>query len=214
MGHDQSRPSLPRPPHRTRLKPRLVVIVGSLLGVAMIAVWWFHGPPAGGPGGPVVPETVEVAVTMAFDERRCTTAAEAERSLQESLEESGYTDWSVLKGPALRSTTCVGASVDTLKKHVVLVAVLSPEARQAMQRVTEDLYSRCLSKQEAIEHVTSVLRGLGEADFGVQTDGPLTAPLGREDEILDHVAAGCWVYSGTGTSTSGQRTYFLSGRDP
>jgi len=196
-----------------RLKPRVLVIFGSLLVVATIAVWWFRGAP-GGPGGPVVPGTVEVAVSTAFDEQRCTTAAEAERSLQERLEDAGYTDWSVLKGSALRPTACVGGLIDTLKKHVVLVAVLSPEARQAMQRVTEDLYSRCLSKQEAIGHVTSVLRGLGEADFAVQTDGPLTAPLGREDEILDHVAAGCWVYSGTGTSTSGQRTYFLSGRDP
>ncbi len=81
-----------------------------------------------------------------------------------------------------------------------------------MKKVTEELYKRCLGKQEAIEHVTSVLRGLSETDFEVRTDGPLTAPLGREDEILDHIAAGCWVYSGTGSSSSGRRIYFLSGR--
>lgn len=199
------------------LRSRWIALVGSLpVVVAIITARSLLG---GGPtspealgGGQSIPANLVAAVGQVFGEERCTTAAEAERTLRSRLNSLGYADWTVWLRAEVQPHACVSASIDASKKHVVLILALRPEVRKAMQEVTDDLIDRCLGKQEAIDHVTSVLTGLGETDFEVRTDGPLTAPVDRVDDVMRRIAAGCWVYSGTGWTPEGRRHFFVSGR--
>jgi hypothetical protein len=188
-------------------RSRWIVLIGSSIAVTGIFVAQFL---LGNEQS--VPESIAKAAQQVFDRERCTTAVEAEGALRQRLDLLGYTDWTVSAGSETQTGECVTATVDVPDKEVVLIPALRPEVRKAMQDVTDMLIDRCLAKEEAVGHVTAVLRALGETDVQVRTDGPLTAPLKRVDEVARHVEAGCWVYSGTGWTAEGSRVYYVSGR--
>lgn len=98
------------------------------------------------------------------------------------------------------------------RRRVVLIPALRPDVRAALQGVTEALYQQCLDREAAIAYVTAALRRLGESGFEVRTDGPITAPVDRRDEVFSHVEQGCWIYAGTGWTDEGKRLYYVIGK--
>lgn len=159
-----------------------------------------------------MPESLEDAVRQALDEDRCTSAALAERDLRERLIRLGYVDWSIHFEIGVQPDSCVAASIDTSRKRIRLGPALRPEVRRAMQEAADYLIENCLGRQEAVDYLTSMLIRLEEVNFEIRTDGPFGIPLDRVDEVLRHVEAGCWVYSGTGWTAQGRALFFLSGR--
>jgi hypothetical protein len=141
----------------------------------------------------------------------CVTSDAAESDLAERLLAGGYTAWKV-ESDAQRGD-CVAGGLDASSSTVILFPVQSPGVTDAMHGVQADLMSRCLNKDQAIQYLSSVLTGAGVAQFDVQTDGPFSFPLGQEGEVKQHVADGCYVYSGSGHDADGTATYFLSGND-
>ena len=82
----------------------------------------------------------------------------------------------------------------------------SPNVTDTMHGVQADLMNRCLDKDQAIQYVSSVLDAAGVTRFNVLTDGPFGFPLGQREEVEQHVADGCYVYSGSGHDAEGSPT--------
>jgi hypothetical protein len=81
----------------------------------------------------------------------------------------------------------------------------------ALERAREDLYARRLTKVEATDYLASVLRRLAETGFEIRTDGPVAAPPDRFDDVMRHVEAGCFIYSGSGWTSRGTAIFYLAG---
>jgi hypothetical protein len=158
-----------------------------------------------------VPDELAFALLETFPEDRCVSAASAATDLPHRLDRAGYAGWNVRLGPHVRREGCVTWSVDLAAKTIELVSALAPDAREALTIISNDLMDSCMDKQHAVDHVTSVLRGHGVVDFDVRTDGPLGVPLDRADEVLQHVDAGCWVFSATGW-IDGSPVFYVSGK--
>ena len=141
----------------------------------------------------------------------CVTSEVAIADLTKSLQDSGFTSWHV-KSEA-HAGDCVAGGLDPAASTVILFAVQSPDVTNITHGLQTDLMSRCLDKDQAIQYVSSVLGAAGVTRFSVLTDGPFSFPLGQEKEVEQHVADGCYVYSGSGHDAEGSPTYFLSGNN-
>ena len=91
-------------------------------------------------------------------------------------------------------------------RKLILFPVQSPNVTDTMHGVQADLMNRCLDKDQAIQYVSSVLDAAGVTRFNVLTDGPFGFPLGQREEVEQHVADGCYVYSGSGHDAEGSPT--------
>lgn len=157
------------------------------------------------------PQGVLVALRQVFDETRCVSVVEARTGLRALLDGAGLNQWSVHLDTQLSPDACVSGAIEATRREVVLVPALRPVTRAAMERETTYLIDHCLSKHAAVLHIEGALMAVGEQDFEVRTDGPMTAPIDRIEDVRSHVQAGCWVYSGTGWTPDGVRLFFVSG---
>jgi len=89
---------------------------------------------------------------------------------------------------------------------------LRPEVKEALAAVAARLLAECLTKDQAAATLTAALQGIGEVGWELRTDGPIGGPLDQQEQIKQHVAQGCFIYSGTGWSADGQRRYFIAGQ--
>jgi hypothetical protein len=155
---------------------------------------------------------IQSAIASVFAGRSCVTGAQAEEGIGPRLLELGYRDWSVVSGPGVRGDGCVSSTTDTVRKRVVLIMALRPEVKEALAVVAARLLDECLTKEQAREAVAAALREVGELGWELREDGPIGGPVNRLDDIKQHVAKGCFIYSGTGWGPDGQRLYFIAGR--
>jgi hypothetical protein len=163
---------------------------------------------AAGYGAPV---EIQTALEGIFREERCVTAKDARTEILSRASPSTFSNWTIADGTVLRPDQCVAARVEVEARRIALLPALSPIIRARMEEVTQALIRRCYSKDAAVGYVMRVLTGLGEEDFEVRTDGPLTAPVDQLEDVKARVSAGCWVYSGTGWNQRGHRYYYVSG---
>lgn len=157
-----------------------------------------------------VPDDFAAVVLEAFPEERCTSATSAMSDLQRRLDRGGYADWSIQVESGVQRDACVSWSINSSLKTLTLVAALAPEVRELLRQISDDLMDTCFGEQDAVDYVTSVLTRHGLVDLEVRTDGGLAVPLDRADEVLRHVGAGCWVFSGTGWK-DGHPLFFVGG---
>lgn len=187
-----------------------VAFLAALLAiVSLLFLARYSGPiPASDDDVAEVQEVI--GATVSAD--RCTTPTEASSTMRAALGAARYSDWTIRAGRDLVAGACVTATIDGSTREVVLIPALRPEVRSALQRVTEALYQQCLDRDAAVAYVTSRLRELGEQGFEIRTDGPVTAPVDRRDEVFGHVEQGCWIYAGTGWTEEGKRLYYVVGK--
>jgi hypothetical protein len=153
---------------------------------------------------------VQAIIDSVFD-GSCVTSDVAVTDLNESLSAGGYSTWQVTS--RADGSDCVAGGLDPRSETVILFPVQSPSVTDAMHGVQADLMSRCLDKDQAIQFISSVLSGANVKGFAVLTDGPFSFPLDQQREVEEHVAEGCYVYSGSGHDADGNPVYFLSGND-
>lgn len=177
----------------------VAVVVGatSVTAVALLA-----GDPE--PDAAVVQAAVDPLFTGP-----CKTADNAIGEVRDQLDTIGYASWTIESRAA--ANECVAPGIDVSTQTVILVPVDRPEVGAAMEGAAEELMTRCLGERAAIEFVSSVLSGVGVADFDIRTDGPFAYPTGKEEAVRKHVAAGCFVYSGSGRDPDGKPVYYISG---
>lgn len=170
-----------------------------------------YGTPRALPADEPMAERVRAVIAATLAEHPCTPPDAAVPAMRAALEAAGYGDWTIRQGSAVHAAACVTATIRAEGREVVLIPALRPEVRRVMVSLTEDLYARCLDREAAIEVVTRTLHGVGENDFEIRTNGPVSAPIDRRDEVFAHVAAGCWIFAGTGWTPEGMRLYYVSG---
>jgi len=107
--------------------------------------------------------------------------------------------------------TCVGFGLVTSRSSILLVSALPGRVRAGLQLVAEDSYNHCLTKEEVTEKVESVVMASDLTEWEIRNDAPVGGPLDRLDAIVEHVKAGCFIYSGTGMSADGKRLFFVVG---
>lgn len=200
-----------RPPWLRVWLSWIVIGLAALLIAAVLAQLLATTPR---PPADPVPDELEGVLAAVFDPTQCITGAVAEQDLRKALDRSGLGDWSIA-AEAVRPDECVtwalSQSNPERRRTISLISALSPAVRAALEEVREKTYARCLRRDEAIDLVTTTLDELGEAGFEVRTDGPFQVPLDREDEVIDHFEAGCWMYS-TVAWFDGRQVFYVSGK--
>lgn len=162
------------------------------------------------------PDVPQPALEAALEEvfaSGCVTATDATDAIRARLDASGFTGWGIESRPGAAQARCVAAGLVTPEHVVILLPAAGRDVAEAMAGVAEELMRRCLGKDEATQLVSSVLTSLGATDFSVRADpwGPQAAPIGQEEAVRSHVAAGCFVYSGMGWDAGGHAKYYLWG---
>jgi hypothetical protein len=180
-----------------------------------LAVMRGAGPTPSGPetmaSGPTPPPEVEAVLNIAMS-RPCVSSHEAEAALVNDLAEIGYSDWTVTLALSAEATGCVVGSISASERRIHLDAALRPEVREALAQLANDMLDQCLTRSQAVELVESTLRAVGETGYELRTDGPRGGPIEREDEVMQHIAAGCYLYGGVGWKPDGTRVYMIGGR--
>lgn len=210
MNRGEGQPDVPhaRRPHQRR--GRRIAIVLAAAAVVMAAAVATAGGPTGDDSQQLAPE-LQGAVELVFSQGRCVTASDAVDGIRARIDALGYDDWAIESGEGVQTNGCVSAGFNTSQKTILLIPAGGPQVAEAMQRVAEELRSRCLGKAQATELVSSVLTGLGVTDWSIRTDGPLAYPIGQREAVQSHIDSGCFVYSGSGHGPGGQSTYYISG---
>lgn len=139
----------------------------------------------------------------------CVPLGGARADVRAALDAAGLGTWEVVPGQG--TGDCVTAGVDPTKQQVVLIPAIPPKVAGAMEGVRRELMDRCLEKDEAIAFVSSLLESLGVEDWSITTDGPVGGPEGSEQALREHIAAGCFVYTGSGHDGDGRPFFNLSG---
>lgn len=186
---------------RSVLLVAAIVVALPLAAIAGVLPGLGESPP---------PPELEARVTSLFMDDRCVTPVDAEQQINSILAELGYADWGVAFGTGAADTECVGAGIDAETRHVLLVMALSPEVREGLDAVREQLYRECRTQEEAAALVESALVEAGMEDWRIES-GSISVPNDRVEEIEHHVANGCWVYSGTGWRADGTRIFWIAG---
>lgn len=177
--------------------------VGGVAGTGVAAMW--DAQPGLSPDAERVSDVVEGVFAGG-----CVDAAAARADVTAALDTQGLEGWDVVIAGGVGD--CVAAGVDPDARRVVLIPALRPDVAEVMGGVRRELMDRCLGKEEAIAFVASALRSLGVQDFSVATDGPVAGPVGGEQALREHLAADCFVYSGSGHD--GDRwVFYVSGLD-
>jgi hypothetical protein len=183
----------------------------SVLLIAPLAAQLLAGgsPPSSTvPVGPT-PSGLEAALDGMFAPDVCHPATKAEAQVR-ALLASGYPGWAV-RSTAVDPTDCVSWSMRQAGERIVtLLPTAGPDVIRAMADVQESSYQECLDRAQIVELVTARLVAAGASGFEVRSDGPFSFPLDRQDEVLAHYEAGCWVYSGYGWA--GHFVFFVSGK--
>jgi len=164
------------------------------------------------PGSDEVPPPADLqnGVSGLFSEDACIGPQEAEQQINALLAELGYADWKVGYGTGAETTECVAAGLDSQTRTITLFMALTPEINDGLAAVREQLYSECLTRDEAVARVDKVLRDGGMEDYRIES-GPLSVQSDRVEEIERHVDDGCWVYSTTGWTADGTRVFWIAG---
>jgi hypothetical protein len=184
----------------------------AVVAVVVLYVLRYGDTTGAGAADEALAEQVRTVIAATLARQSCTSPAAAVPAMRSALDAAGFVDWTVQSGRPVRNAVCVTATIHQERREVLLIPALRPEVRSALDELTEDLYVRCLDRDAAVALVTTTLRTAGEVDFEIRTNGPVTAPVDRREQIAAHVAAGCWIYAGTGWQADGMRLYYVSGK--
>jgi hypothetical protein len=200
-----------RPTNRRWWETGRVLIVSiasaaALLVIVGVAAERFH---QGGTSD--VPAELERLVAAVIRPSDCVPPATAAGRLRASLDASSFADWTVLWGGGVGVSGCISVGFNTIDRRLVLIPTARPEVKEAMEEVRQDLLARCLGEEGAIEAVASALSRIGEHDPAIRTDGPVVFQVSQKDQVISHVAAGCFVYSGMSWTAEGVPVYWVGG---
>lgn len=204
---------------RSRLRDRPRIKLIALLGALAVGVGIYSLPSELrlGPGtsdgteSNAAQEQLTAAVERLFAADECPTASQASVDVQGIFTDLGFADWSVESVRGVTSDSCVTAFIDADMHRVVLTQAMSESERSALLRVRNASYDSCLTERQLTDMLTAVLAEMGQTTYSIETDGPLVAPTDRFQEVEDHLLSGCWVYSSTGLSRDGRRTFLIVG---
>jgi hypothetical protein len=198
---------------RTRRRVILVLAAAALLTGASVIV----------ATGTQTPRTAEEAAKDDADEARvfadlgallsdrCLPLAQATQLFREHLDALGLQRWTIrILQDQVREARCVGAAPVGADREVVVLPSMGGDVDKALDGVSADLLTRCLTAKEAVALVRSTLVGLGRTDANVQIRPAWAFPADDGGAFVKHMAEGCAVYSGAQFDNAGRYTWFVS----
>lgn len=156
---------------------------------------------------------MEAALDELSPDGECFTAKDAEPAMRSRLDDLGREDWTVVRGTGADGDACVSFSLDTAGRRVALIWALSPRVRNKLEQLRDELLDDCLTRDEAADRVRAILHEAGEVGWELRMGGRVNAPSERIEEARAHIAAGCWIYSGTGWTAEGTRLFWIGGHE-
>jgi hypothetical protein len=167
---------------------------------------------------PDTPEPeLEAALGVAWSEVDCMSPADARSAVQAALDELGKADWTIADRPGVGGGTgCTFPGVIVTLHEVALFPGAGAELAGATERLARELLDTCLNRSDAMALLSSVLVAHGVTDFNISADpwGPQGGPIDQIEAYRAHVAAGCFVYVGSGGNENGKPQYYLWGNWP
>lgn len=204
-----------RPIARSRKRGRVIVLLAAaavLLASAGVFV---------ASGAQIPPTPAEVA-RNAGDEVRvsddlgkvtsdaCLSLSQARTLFRQHLDALGLHDWTVRSDDRVREAQCVTGAAIGDAREVLVIASMGGDVGKALDAISVDLMSRCVSPTDAVALVRSTLVGLGRSDPSVQIGPARGVPVGDGGAFVKHMADGCAVYGGAQFDDSGRYTWFVS----
>lgn len=188
---------------------RVLAVVVALAGLCVLAAVAVLGKPPSDEGG--VPQRVADAIAEALPEDVCMSASDAAAAISARLDVLAGNDWSIVITEPARANRCVMAGFSISQKSVVLIPVAPPELRSAVKGIADELMGSCHDETAAAALFLSAFDRSGVTNAKVRTDGPRAYPIGHEQQVKAYIAAGCFVYTGSGQGPDGELIYYLSG---
>jgi hypothetical protein len=161
---------------------------------------------------PLPPVELSKAVASIFSASECLGADVAQQELESLVYQLTLTDWRVTVAASVRPGDCVGASIQVEPRRILLLPAASPALRLAIDRLQDSLLATCFGEAGARTLVNQVLADAGLPDWQIDANGPEGGPVDRFDQVMRHLDAGCFVYSGTGWTADGTRIIYLTGK--
>jgi len=187
---------------------KLVLALGAVMIVAVGTVMAASSSPMSDPTADE--DRVLFALTGAFANESCLSLQDAAKRVREHLDASGFDAWSVSWSARLEDSACVTAAVAAADSEVVLIPT-AVNLAAANERILASLTAGCLNEDEARDLVVEVLATLGVTSYSIRTDGPIAYPSGQRELVAGRLAAGCVIFSGSGSDARGLPVIYLSG---
>lgn len=191
----------------TTVRRSLAIVAGALVIALPLAV-------AAGivPGAEEAPPPAELEgrVASVFPADACIGAVPATDQINAILAD-GFAEWTVQNATGAATAECVVPSFDSQTQTITLFMALSPSLITALDDVSEQTYRECLTREQATALVDEAVQAAGMTGYRVEP-GSLSVPNDRVQEVEQHVANGCWVYSTTGWTADGTRVFWVSGK--
>lgn len=189
----------------------LVVAFGLLVGVRMVPGSQLEPRTEWNSVMADVPADLQELLHQVLSSSDCVTATEAEDGIRAELSNLGYERWEIASGPGVQTASCVTVTTDGPSQRITLIMALHADVRAALEEMAEHLLNECYREEQAVAKIEAVLESIGEFGWSIRSDGPVGGPGERIDEIVEHVTAGCAVYSGTGWTEDGRRVIYIAG---
>jgi hypothetical protein len=191
-----------------------VIIGAAAVTVALLVVSTPSRPAAdlGSPAGAVPPEALAATLDGVFTSGSCLTPSEAHNAVRRALDRLRLDEWSAISSRPLASSACVGVSINAEAQQVVLLPGVSLAVRAALEGLANQLLTECHDLQSATFVARGRLAQAGETTWEVRGDGPLGGPVDRFEEVMQHLDAGCVVFSGIGWNEEGVRILYLAAK--
>jgi hypothetical protein len=160
---------------------------------------------------------LEAALGKAWAGVACMSPDDARSAVQTALDELGKADWTIADRPGVGGGTgCTFPGVIATLREVALFPGAGAELSAATERLAQELLDRCLNRSDAMALLSSVLVANGVTDFDMSADpwGPQGGPIDQIEAYKAHVAAGCFVYVGSGHNADGKPQFYLWGNWP
>lgn len=202
--------------HLSRARRGSAIRIGlgaGVVSVALVAAGQLSPTGSGSPGRePLPPTDLSDAVAEVFSSSECIRSDAALARISEQIDRLGFADWTVTIADGVRPGKCVGAGFVVRDHRILLMPAVSAALREAIDEMEESLLADCYDESGARQFVTGLLARADEEAWDISTDGPVGGPVDRFDEVMHHIDAGCYVYSGTGWTADGVRIIYLTGK--
>jgi len=187
---------------------KLVLALSAAMIVAVGTVMAASNSPMSDPTADE--DRVLFALSKAFANDSCLPLQQAATRVREHLDASGFDAWSISWSTQLEDSACVTAAVAPADTEVVLIPT-AVNLAAANERILASLTAGCLSEDEARDLVVEVLATVGVTSYSIRTDGPIAYPSAQRELIAGRIAAGCVIFSGSGSDERGQPVIYLYG---
>lgn len=156
-------------------------------------------------------DEVAIIVTEATGDR-CLHVADLPTIIRPALDAAGFEGWRFRLDDHVKEARCVGFGVLHETRELLVMPSMSAPVARALDDVRARMLTECLDRDAAVALVAEVIHAAGVPDPTVVVGGALVVPVDGADAYLEHLEAGCAVYSNAQWDEVGRYTWYIAAR--